>query len=696
MASHEGSRKRLKTSREGKQAIHTPPMASTSAIVDEKRPNSAPPPTTQCHHEQALKTLHTDIEAMRDLVTCKICDRLLYEPYALSCGHTFCYSCLNQWLPAHRKKTCPDCRAVITQQPTPSYIIRELVLVFVSRSELLPDGETSEEHNKYVKEEAEIVSKDKANTDRKTGGLFKGCFTRGKGPHLLPIHDPGDGVDRCPACHWELEDGFCNQCGEHVGEQDHLGFSDYDDESDTSDDEVDHELDMDDAAEVWGADMEDNFGLDGGHIEDVPYPPQGNRYQAQHTHGGARRTVIDLDSASESDEEEDEDEEDPTMRDFIAEDDHESDNSESDESNETDVPQVTTSRRITHRRPPHIIISDDEAEVAAPSSAAGATAGSDEESEEGPIVPGNPRRKRTVRRQRLARTLESEPSSSEDEEEEEDYEPAFRPGAVFSPPHLNDDVTGDETSEHSDDEESDHRSSIHPMHDDDDDESDESDDEDGYGGLSLTHICLEPTLTNCIDTRAETPRNVRRPSPSFSHRLQPLGQRSNRHADMPTTNTRVGAPAGRASQPGRTLQDIRVGRETGQYAHLFERGWDLAGAAARASQPGFNISRAAPRMSAPSMPVPNLSAPRMSAPSHPFHLSDTLANINYNQRNQQARSNPNQRNVSTGSSRSSNGGGVQVNSYGSSGSSGSSRTIGQATSSRRKRALSISSDDSVE
>lgn len=34
----------------------------------------------------------TDLEHMRNLVTCSICDQLLYEPFTIQCGHTYCYS----------------------------------------------------------------------------------------------------------------------------------------------------------------------------------------------------------------------------------------------------------------------------------------------------------------------------------------------------------------------------------------------------------------------------------------------------------------------------------------------------------------------------------------------------------------------------------------------------------------------------
>ena len=41
---------------------------------------------------QKLKILRQDFEGLRSLITCKICDRLLYEPFVISCGHTYCYS----------------------------------------------------------------------------------------------------------------------------------------------------------------------------------------------------------------------------------------------------------------------------------------------------------------------------------------------------------------------------------------------------------------------------------------------------------------------------------------------------------------------------------------------------------------------------------------------------------------------------
>jgi hypothetical protein len=41
---------------------------------------------------QQLKSLKTDFDSLRSHLTCKICDRLLYQPYTIACGHTYCYT----------------------------------------------------------------------------------------------------------------------------------------------------------------------------------------------------------------------------------------------------------------------------------------------------------------------------------------------------------------------------------------------------------------------------------------------------------------------------------------------------------------------------------------------------------------------------------------------------------------------------
>ena len=83
--------------------------------------------------------------------------------------------------------------------------------LFVNRAELIPEGETTEDHRKWQQEEADVIERDKSNTDRKIGGLFRGCFGSHRS-HPGPVIDDADGVTRCPVCAWELEDGVCQRC----------------------------------------------------------------------------------------------------------------------------------------------------------------------------------------------------------------------------------------------------------------------------------------------------------------------------------------------------------------------------------------------------------------------------------------------------------------------------------------------------
>ena len=130
--------------------------------------------------------------------------------------------------------------------------------MFISRVELLPEDETTNEHDEAKREETQQIETDKATGGQ---GLFKGAFTQSKYPggarfmQVLgaPIRDVEDGVDRCPVCAWELEDGECNHCG--YNDDDDEDFSDDDDETRSlatpsiisiNDSELDGEIDLED------------------------------------------------------------------------------------------------------------------------------------------------------------------------------------------------------------------------------------------------------------------------------------------------------------------------------------------------------------------------------------------------------------------------------------------------------------------
>lgn len=137
--------------------------------------------------------------------------------------------------------------------------------MFTSNAELLEKGETTAEHSKNQREEAEKLEADKASDNPDTGGLFQGCF-KPKPPHLGPIFDADDGVTRCPNCAWELEEDECMNCGYHVedgsiGDSDDFSdMTDEDDEDDDNDDDDDEEMD------------DDMTDYDGAWVDDYPHP----------------------------------------------------------------------------------------------------------------------------------------------------------------------------------------------------------------------------------------------------------------------------------------------------------------------------------------------------------------------------------------------------------------------------------------
>jgi hypothetical protein len=215
--------------------------------------------------------------------------------------------------------------------------------VFISRAELLPAGETLEEHKKWQKEEADAVQLDKDNKDARTGGLFKGCFKthplHGRVPSLQVVRDQEDGVDRCPICTWELEDGGCQQCGlifDESGEvswgDSFTGFSDMDEMSEHDTDDLDAALDMEDVDyENWEDYLPDQGSFMMRRFLEAGMAPQAaafaRRRPISHSEAGSRRSYSqsivsdmygdEMDTVEEEDEDGAEEEEDSEMNDFI-------------------------------------------------------------------------------------------------------------------------------------------------------------------------------------------------------------------------------------------------------------------------------------------------------------------------------------------------------------------------------------------
>ncbi|RAL62421.1 hypothetical protein DID88_004987 [Monilinia fructigena] len=267
---------------------------------------------------QLAKRFRDDLLGMRRSLTCSICDQLLYEPWTLQCGHTYCYSCLCQWfVPNRRKKTCPECRTAVKQIPAPAFLVK---------------------HMRHA-EETQAVESDKNSPE----GLFKGTFPLRHGELW---HDEADGVMRCPSCGHEHEGGpTCESCGAEF--EDVYGFSDMSDDDDISDLDVGYD---DDLQEELEAEMQ----MGAGDINGFEYHPGGPfmsgphhqflRHYHTHNHGFTFDDVTD-DSENTSYQGNSEDEDAGSLRDFIA--------PEDDDSEPVAAPRRVNQRVVT-------IISDDE------------------------------------------------------------------------------------------------------------------------------------------------------------------------------------------------------------------------------------------------------------------------------------------------------------------------------------------------
>jgi hypothetical protein len=305
--------------------------------------------------------------------------------------------------------------------------------VFIGRAELLPVGETLEEHKKWQKEEADAVQADKDNKDARTGGLFKGCFKthplHGRVPSLQVLRDQEDGVDRCPVCTWELEDGGCQQCGlifDESGEvswgDSFTGFSDMDEMSEHDTDDLDAALDMEDVDyENWEDYMPDQGSFMMRRFLEAGMAPQAaafaRRRPLTHSEAGSRRSYSqsivsdmygdEMDTVEEEDEEGAEEEEDSEMNDFIDDEDIAGSTSAA-----SSTPGPTTQPPSSRARPTGRVRRVVESETSSISSAIEEE--DEDEEDQGPIRRGqrNPTQARVLHRANGSRTSRAASSST--------------------------------------------------------------------------------------------------------------------------------------------------------------------------------------------------------------------------------------------------------------------------------------------
>lgn len=229
---------------------------------------------------------------------------------------------------------------------------------FISRADLLPDGETVESHKTMMAEETELIAKHRESNN----GMFDGVFSK-KEPVQKWSFDPEDGVMRCNTCHWEIEDGWC-QCP-----RDDLDTNDDTNDEEDMISENDHEHESDDIvgiptpgsreAAVFDQFIEASYNIEQTQPRRSHFQPASRLLTRTGSAISATASssvddepfpLVDIEAdvsgsddndseGEEEDEDEDEDEDEEetsSMRDFVAPDDEDEDQGEDDEDEDGD------------------------------------------------------------------------------------------------------------------------------------------------------------------------------------------------------------------------------------------------------------------------------------------------------------------------------------------------------------------------
>lgn len=166
----------------------------------------------------------------------------MYKPYALSpCGHLACYGCLVSWFkaspedrpappPLHlRKKTCPHCRATISDRPVQVWGVKSIVSNFSKSGLLQGNFPAPDESNQNANENAdpwEGIFPKIGRIGHGIGGILADEIGAGAGF----LDDEDGGIFRCYDCMHEIWDGVCSHCGraypDYDEDGDDLGFGD--------------------------------------------------------------------------------------------------------------------------------------------------------------------------------------------------------------------------------------------------------------------------------------------------------------------------------------------------------------------------------------------------------------------------------------------------------------------------------------
>jgi len=190
-------------------------------------------PRDVLQQESAIQVVHSESKSLHDhkalfasllsSLVCQICLDLLHKPFALTpCGHVSCYSCLINWFNADRqpdelegdnvfrKKTCPQCRAVVRGRPVEAWNVKDMVAAVVKSGLTLdfPPPAVVDSN-----EAAEPPLRDPWANLFPSLPLRTGLSPTGGSPDAFGMFDAEDQVYRCLDCMHEIWGRSCSHCG---------------------------------------------------------------------------------------------------------------------------------------------------------------------------------------------------------------------------------------------------------------------------------------------------------------------------------------------------------------------------------------------------------------------------------------------------------------------------------------------------
>ncbi|QEU61871.1 Psh1 [Kluyveromyces lactis] len=146
-----------------------------------------------------------------DSTVCTICHDYMFVPVMTNCGHNYCYECLNNWLNNNRSNvselTCPQCRNVITNEPSLNVALQQIVDLMLDIAAEDPQISNSSEVRSLLTQRECSVAEYKSDLLEET--LFNSVF---KNTAKAIIDDDDDGIARCSNCQWEVEGPVCPNC----------------------------------------------------------------------------------------------------------------------------------------------------------------------------------------------------------------------------------------------------------------------------------------------------------------------------------------------------------------------------------------------------------------------------------------------------------------------------------------------------